>query len=103
MISRFIFVVLIAGMGYLVYTTPKVEDHKAFLLAELQQTYPVSEEMQAQIWKEVDYSNFFVCSFMKTSVGSTMITYGFLKKVKLIDSEWIDKVKTKLQRQAEAY
>ena len=103
MISRFIFVVLIAGMGYLVYTTPKVEDHKAFLLAELQQTYPVSEEMQAQIWKEVDYSNFFVCSFMKTSVGSTMITYGFLEKVKLIDSEWIDKVKTKLQRQAEAY
>ena len=103
MISRFIFVVLIAGLGYLVYTTPKVEDHKAFLLAELQQTYPVSEEMQAQIWKEVDYSNFFVCSFMKTSVGSTMITYGFLKKVRLIDSEWIDKVKTKLQRQAEAY
>ena len=103
MISRFIFVVLIAGLGYLVYTTPKVEDHKAFLLAELQQTYPVSEEMQAQIWKEVDYSNFFVCSFMKTSVGSTMITSGFLKKVKLIDSEWIDKVKTKLQRQAEAY
>ncbi len=103
MISRFIFVVLIAGLGYLVYTTPKVEDHKAFLLAELQQTYPVSEEMQTQIWKEVDYSNFFVCSFMKTSVGSTMITYGFLKKVKLIDSEWIDKVKTKLQRQAEAY
>ena len=103
MISRFIFVVLIAGLGYLVYTTPKVEDHKAFLLAELQQTYPVSEERQAQIWKEVDYSNFFVCSFMKTSVGSTMITYGFLKKVRLIDSEWIDKVKTKLQRQAEAY
>ena len=103
MLSRFITVVLIAGLGYLIYTTPKIEDHKAFLLAELQQTYPVSEEMQAQIWKEVDYSNFFVCSFMKTSVGSTMITYGFLKKVKLIDSEWIDKVKTKLQRQAEAY
>jgi len=103
MLSRFIIVVLIAGLGYLVYTTPKIEDHKAFLLAELQQTYPVSEEMQAQIWKEVDYSNFFVCSFMKTSVGSTMITYGFLKKVKLIDSEWIGKVKTKLQRQAEAY
>ncbi len=59
---------MIAGLGYLVYTTPKIEDHKAFLLAELQQTYPVSDEMQAQIWKEVDYSNFFVCSFMKTSI-----------------------------------
>ena len=103
MFSRFIIVVLIAGLGYLVYTTPKVEDHKAFLLAELQRTYPVSEEMQAKIWKEVDYSNFFVCSFMKTSVGSTMITSGFLKKVKLIDTEWVDKVKTELHRQAETY
>ena len=103
MLSRFIIVVLIAGLGYLVYTTPKVEDHKAFLLAELQQTYPVSEEMQTRIWKQVDYSNFFVCSFMKTSVGSTMITSGFLKKVKLIDTEWVDKVKTELHRQAETY
>jgi len=103
MFSRFIIVVLIAGLGYLVYTTPKVEDHKAFLLAELQQTYPVSDEMQARLWKQVDYSNFFVCSFMKTSVGSTMITSGFLKNVKLIDTEWVDKVKTELHRQAETY
>ncbi len=103
MLSRFIIVVLIAGLGYLVYTTPKEEDHKAFLLTELQQTYPVSEEMQTRIWKQVDYSNFFVCSFMNTSVGSTMITSGFLKKVKLIDTEWVDKVKTELHRQAEAY
>jgi hypothetical protein len=103
MLSRFIIVILIAGLGYLIYTTPKIEDHKAFLLAELQQTYPVPDEMQAQIWKEVDYSNFFVCSFMKTSVGSTMITSGFLKKVKLVDTEWVDKVKTRLHRQAETY
>jgi hypothetical protein len=103
MLSRFIIVILIAGLGYLVYTTPKVEDHKAFLLDELQQTYPISDEMQEQIWKEVDYSNFFVCSFMKTSTGSTMVTSGFLKKVKLIDTEWVDKIKTRLHIQAETY
>jgi hypothetical protein len=103
MLSRFIIAVLIAGLGYLIYTTPKAEDHKAFLLAELQQTYTLSDEMQTKIWKEVDYSNFFVCSFMKTSIGSTMITSGFLKKVKLIDTEWVDKIKTNLHRQAETY
>lgn len=103
MFSRFTIVILIAGLGYLIYTTPKIEDHKAFLLAELQQTYPISDEMQTQIWKEVDFSNFFVCSFMKTSVGNTMITSGFLKKVKLIDTEWVDKIKTRLHRQAGTY
>ena len=32
-----------------------------------------------------------------------MITSGFLKKVKLIDTEWVDKIKTRLHRQAETY
>lgn len=103
MLSRFIFVVLIAAVGYLIYTTPKIEEHKAFLLDELQQTYPISDEMQEQLWTELDYTNFFVCSFMKTTVGSTMVTSGFLKKVKLIDTQWVDKVKTRLHNQADRY
>jgi hypothetical protein len=40
---------------------------------------------------------------MKTREGSTMISYGFLKKVKLVDNEWIDKVKEQLQRQEDTY
>lgn len=103
MFTRLIMFVLIAGLGYLVYTAPKIEDHKAFLLAELEQTYPIPDEMQERIWKEVDFSNFFVCSFMKTSTGSTMVTSGFMKKIKLIDTEWVDKVKTRLHNQAETY
>jgi hypothetical protein len=40
---------------------------------------------------------------MKTREGSTMISAGYLKKIKLIDTEWVDKVKADLQRQAERY
>ncbi len=32
-----------------------------------------------------------------------MISSGYLKKVKLIDNEWVDKVKAELQRQADRY
>ena len=103
MLTRIVLFALIAGLVYLNYTTPKIDDHKAFLLTQLQQSYPIPEEMQERIWREVDYSNFMVCSFMKTKEGSTMISSGFLKKVKLIDSKWVDKVKTILQRQAETY
>jgi len=98
MITRIIIFLLIVGLVYLNYTTPKIEDHKAFLLAEMQQTYPVPEEMQEKLWKEIDYSNFMVCSFMKTSEGSTMISSGFMNKVKLVDTAWVDKVKTNLQQ-----
>ena len=103
MLKRLVIFVFIVGLVYLNYTTPKIEDHKAFLLSQLKQSYPVPEDMQERLWKEVDYSNFLVCSFMKTSVGSTMISYGFLKKVRLVDTEWTDKVKIRLQQQAERY
>ena len=103
MLTRIVLFLLVVGLVYLNYTTPKFEDHKAFLLAELQQTYPLPADMQERIWREVDYSNFMVCSFLKTREGSTMISSGFLKKVKLIDTKWVDKVKADLKRQAETY
>ena len=103
MMTRIIIFLLVVGLVYLNYTNPTIEDHKAFLLSEIEQSYPVPEEMQKRLWTKVDYSSFFVCSFMKTTVGSTMISSGFLKKVKLIDTEWVDKIKTDLQRQEETY
>ena len=104
MLTRIVIFLLVVGLVYLNYTNPKIEDHQAFLLAELQQSYPVPEEMQEKLWKQIDYSNFMVCSVMKTTdIGSTMISYGFLKKVKMVDTEWVDKVKKVLQRQEDTY
>lgn len=103
MLTRIILFALIVGLVYLNYTTPTIEDHQAFLLAELEQSYPVSEEMREYLWAKVDYSNFLVCSFMKTSIGSTMISSGFMNKVRLVDTEWVDKAKITLRTQAESY
>ncbi len=103
MFTRVFLFALIVGLVYLNYTNPTIEDHKAFLIAELQQEYPIPESMQKRIWREIDYSNFMVCSFMKTTVGSTMISSGYMKKVKLVDTKWVDEVKTILQRQSEIY
>lgn len=98
MFKRIILFTLIAGLVYLNYTTPKIEDHKALLLAQLQQGYPIPEEMQQNIWKEIDYSNFMVCSFMKTKEDSKMISSGYLKKVKLINTKWVQDTRAKLQQ-----
>ena len=101
--SRLIFFLVIAGLVYLNYTSPKIEDHKAFLLSQLQQEYPITPDQQEKIWKDVDYSNFLVCSFMKTRLDSKMITSGYLKKVKLINPTWIEETKAALQRQQSSY
>lgn len=102
MIGRIIIFALIAGLVYLNYTVPKVEDHQAALLEELQLGYSLPEAQQKRIWKNVDYSNFFVASFMKTTEGSTMISYGFLNKVRVVDQKWLEKSKKQIQSQQES-
>lgn len=99
MFKRIILFALIAGLVYLNYTTPKIEDHKALLLAQLQIGYPLPENLQESIWRDIDFSNFMVCSFMKTKEDSKMISSGYLKKVKLINPKWVQETREKLQNQ----
>jgi hypothetical protein len=103
MFNRLILFVLIAGLVYLNYTTPKIEDHKAFLLSHLQQGHPIPQEMQEKIWRDIDYSNFMVCSFMKTKIDSKMISSGYLKKVKMINTKWVEETKAVLQTRLNSY
>ena len=103
MFTRIIIFALIVGLVYLNYTTPKIEDHKAFLLTQLQQGYPIPPEMQETIWRDIEYSNFMVCSFMKTKEKSTMISSGYLKKVKLINTKWVEETKAALLAKQNSY
>lgn len=97
MFKKLILFALIAGLVYLNYTNPKREDHEALLLGTLQMSGPVSEEQFAQAIKDIDFSNFMVCSATKTSVDSKMITLGYLKKTKLVNDQWIKQTLQKIQ------
>jgi hypothetical protein len=55
-----------------------------------------NEEQLERIWKKTDYANFFVCSFIKDTESSTLISYGLLKKVKLANDKWTEKARTEL-------
>jgi len=100
MVTRIIIFALIVGVVYLNYTTPKIEDHKAFLLEKLQIGYALNEEQQERLWKKIDYSNFFVCSFMKNTTSSVMISYGFLKRVKLANDKWVEETRAEILKQS---
>jgi len=100
MVTRIIIFALIVGVIYLNYTTPKIEDHKAFLLEKLQIGYTLNEEQQERLWKKIDYSNFFVCSFMKNTTSSVMISYGFLKRVKLANDKWVEETRAEILKQS---
>lgn len=94
---RLILLILVAGLVYLNYTNPTEQQHKQAILAELQQAYPIPEELQEQLWRQVDFSNFMVCSFMKTTLDSKMISTGYLEKVKVVNDQWLKETRQKLQ------
>ena len=102
MFTRLILLALIAGLVYLNYTTPTLADHQDAILAGLEEgSWPIPEEQLGKIWSDVDYSNFLVCSFMKTKVDSRMISSGYLKKVKVVNDKWLSDMRQELQRSSQ--
>lgn len=98
MFKKLIFLVIIGGLVYLNVTTPKQAEHEALLLEELQQFGPVSETLEERIFAQLDYSNFLVCSAIKTSEDSKMLSLGYLKKVNLVHTEWAQAAYKKYQK-----
>ena len=97
MFKKLVLFALIASLVYLNHTNPTREDHEELLLAELQQFGPVSEEQFATALKEIDYSNFMVCSATKTTLESKMISLGYLRQVKMVNDKWARQTMQKLQ------
>jgi hypothetical protein len=95
--KKLLFLLIAGGLVYLNYTNPTREDHEELLLAKMQALGPVSEEQFAQALKEIDFSNFMICSATKTSVDSKMISLGYLKKVKMVNDQWLKATVQKLQ------
>jgi hypothetical protein len=96
MIKKLIFFAIIGGLVYLNYTNPKREDHEAVILAALQRSGPVSAEQFAAALKDVDFSNFMVCSATKTTLDNKVITFGYRKKVELKNDAWVRQTMQKL-------
>ena len=101
MITRIIVVILIGGLVYLNYTNPTEQDHKDAVIAEIQQSWPIPEDLQAQIWRNADYTNFMVCSFLKTTEGSVMISTGYLKNVKIVNDKWLEETRQTINKKME--
>ena len=95
--KKLLFLIVAAGLVYLNYTNPPRQDHEALLLTELRKSGPVSEEQFTQVMKDVDFSNFMVCSATKTSEDSKLITFGYLKETKVMNDKWLKDTVQKLQ------
>jgi hypothetical protein len=99
MAKKLILVILVVVIGIFNYMTPTFEDHQAVLFAKLEQGGVIPENLRDQIIRTVDYSNFFVCSAVKTAEGSRLVTVGILSKVDLKNDRWVSEIRSKFRYQ----
>ena len=68
---------------------------EATLLLAIPQTGPgtiaAETEVDAEVWDELIYKDYFLASFTKSTKGA-MVSYGLFNSVKVVDEEWIEKI-----------
>ena len=79
---------VIAFLGFLYYSNPSFQDHKSEIGSDLVESNTISDELDDPFWKDLDYTNFFICSTTKSTTSKTMVSVGFMWKVKVVDNEW---------------
>jgi len=77
--------ILIAAIGYGYYTNPGFEAHQQAIIEQCQLQ---EGEATGQALAQLDYSNFFIASTVKDTTRLTLVSYGLLGRVKVVDPEW---------------
>lgn len=95
MLKKLLFLALIAGLVYLNMTNPGRAEHRDKLLAELEMSGPVPEQMEETLLRNLDFSNFLICSTMKTIDNSQLVTLGYRRNVELVNPDWLASVRHK--------
>jgi len=78
---------IIAGICY--YYNPPFEDHVNLLSSQAPENMTVIGNVEAKIENNLDFINFYVASATKDRQRLSIVTFGCLKKIYVIDKEWL--------------
>ena len=68
---------------------PSFDDHVSMISSDYLKSSSVSEEPDAKIRGKLDYKNFIILSITQDKGKLSLITVGAVKKVIVVDDEWV--------------
>lgn len=86
--KKFLFLLLIAA-GICYYYNPPLEDHISALAAQVPEGTSFSEDIRDKIRDNLDFTNFVVASATKDKVRLSIVTFGFLGKIRIVSDKWM--------------
>lgn len=87
--KKLLMLIIAAGIGYAAYTNPDLQAHQSAISDMLQDPQYYTEEQDAERFGDLDFSNFLIASVTKDTVKMTMVSYGFLGRVSVVDESWL--------------
>ena len=86
--KKFLFLLLVvAAVCY--HYNPPLEDHINALTANVPEDMSFSEGMSDKIRENLDFTNLYVASATKDKLRLSIVTFGFLGKVRIINEKWL--------------
>lgn len=86
--KKLVLLIIFAAIGYAAYTNPKFSAHKQAIKDQLPDQRYYTEEQEAERFGDLDYTNFLVASATKDTEKMTLVSYGFLGRVSIVDEDW---------------
>lgn len=87
--KKLVMLIIAAGLGYAAYTNPNFSAHQDAISEMLQDPQYYTEEQNTERFSDLDFSNFLVASVTKDTIKMTMVSYGFLGRVTVVDEAWL--------------
>ncbi|ABA89721.2 hypothetical protein Pcar_2482 [Syntrophotalea carbinolica DSM 2380] len=86
--KKLLMLVIAAAIGYAAYTNPDLDAHQQAISDQLPGGQYYSEEQNLARFSDLDYSNFLIASATKDTTKMSMVSYGFLGRVTVVDEDW---------------
>jgi len=82
-----VILLIIAGICY--YYNPPLEDHIELLSSQAPEKLTEGGNVAEKIQTNIDFINFYVASATKDKQRLSVVTFGCLGKIFVIDKEWL--------------
>lgn len=86
----FLWFMLLVGLGAASVVKPDSTAHQQKIYAISTGNEPPAVEILTAMpeWKELEFTDFYLCTATRSKTRKSLVSYGFYKHVKVVDRSW---------------
>ncbi len=87
--NKIIILIIIGLIVFLYRSKPSFDDHINRISSDLLENSDITEEPNEEIREGLNYKDYYICSATQNKSKGTMVTVGIMKKIKVVNKDWV--------------